>query len=436
MSKKITAPKEFSYVQTSDGIDEFRLDSNGLRVLFFEDHAAPVVNVMVTYHVGSRNEAVGFTGATHLLEHLMFKGSKNFNKKNKKQIWNLLEARGARMNATTWFDRTNYYETIPSEFLEDALAIEADRMREAYIREEDRASEMTVVRNEFEWGENSPFEALDKNIWATAYQAHPYHHSTIGWRSDIENVSIKRLKEFYDTFYWPNNATLTLIGDFDKEATFSLITKYFGKHSRSKHDIPVMYTTEPKQEGERRVTVSRTGQTRIIGIAHKTPEGSHSDIHALQVLSSILGRGRTSRLYKLLIDTGKATNIMPWAMPLHDNGLFMLYLTLTPNTKHEDVEAIVIRQYEDIKKKGVTAAEVAKAQTQVVADMALARDGYYNIASALNESLALGDWTFYTTFKEKILKVTPQDVARVACTYLDQSQSTVGYFIPKKSSTK
>ncbi len=433
MPKKSNAPQGFTFVQSSDGIDEFRLDANGLRVLMFDDHAAPVLNVMVTYHVGSRNEASGYTGSTHLLEHLMFKGSKNFNKKNKKQIWNLLEARGARINATTWFDRTNYYETIPSEYMEDAIAIEADRMRNAYIREEDRASEMTVVRNEFEWGENSPFEALDKNIWATAYQAHPYHHSTIGWRSDIENVPIKRLKEFYDTFYWPNNATLSLIGDFDRQTAFALIAHHFGKHSKSPRDIPPMYTTEPKQEGERRIVVSRAGQTHIIGIAHKTPEGKHADTHALQVLASILGRGRTSRLYRLLIDTGKATNIMPWALPIHDNGLFMVYATLSPRAKHEDVEKIIIRQYEDIKKRGVTLAEVAKAQTQVVADTALARDGYYNIASALNESLALGDWTFYTTFKEKILAVTATDVARVAKIYLDNSQSTIGYFIPKRT---
>ncbi|TSC62441.1 MAG: putative protease [Parcubacteria group bacterium Gr01-1014_48] len=432
MLKKQVAGEGFSYIQSSDGIDEFRLDSNGLRVLFYEDHAAPVVNVMVTYHVGSRNEAAGYTGATHLLEHLMFKGSKNFNKKNKKQIWNLLEARGARMNASTWFDRTNYYEVLPSEYLEDALAIEADRMRYAFIREEDRASEMTVVRNEFEWGENSPFEALDKNIWATAYQAHPYHHSTIGWRSDIENVSIKRLKEFYDTFYWPNNATLTVIGDFEPRATFELIAKHFGKHKKSPVEIPIMYTTEPKQEGQRRVVVSRNGTTRMIGIAHKTPEGKHRDTYALQILASVLGRGRTSRLYRLLIDTGRAANITPWAMPLHDNGLFMIFATLTPKATHEDVENMVIRQYKEIKNKGVTEAELVKAQTQVVADVALARDGYYNISSALNESIAMGDWTFYTTFKEKILGVTLADVLRVANAYLREDQSTVGYFIPQK----
>ena len=203
----------FKFIKTSEGIDEFILSKNGLTVLLLEDHAAPVATVMVTYHVGSRNEAIGYTGSTHLLEHLMFKGSKNYNKEKGTAIWTELQSIGAQINATTLNDRTNYFEVVPSEHLEKAIAIEADRMRNAFLRDKDRQPEMTVVRNEFERGENSPFDVLDKNIWATAYQAHPYHHSTIGWRSDIENISTARLKEFYNTYYWPNNATVTIIGD-------------------------------------------------------------------------------------------------------------------------------------------------------------------------------------------------------------------------------
>ena len=232
----------FEFIKTSEGIDEFILSKNGLTVLLLEDHAAPVTTVMVTYHVGSRNEAIGYTGSTHLLEHLMFKGSKNYNKENGKAIWTELQSIGAQINATTWNDRTNYFEVVPSEYLEKAIAIEADRMRNAFLRDEDRQPEMTVVRNEFERGENSPFDVLDKNIWATAYQAHPYHHSTIGWRSDIENVSTERLKEFYNTYYWPNNATVTIIGDIEKGSALKHINKYFGQHTKSEHDIPEMYT--------------------------------------------------------------------------------------------------------------------------------------------------------------------------------------------------
>ena len=203
----------FKFIKTSGGIEEYRLESNNLRILTLEEHSAPVATFMVTYHVGSRNEAIGYTGATHLLEHLMFKGSKKFNKEKNTAIWSELQNVGAQINATTWNDRTNYFEVVPSEHLERAIAIEADRMRNAFLKDEDRQPEMTVVRNEFERGENSPFDVLDKNIWATAYQAHPYHHSTIGWRSDIENVSTKRLQELYNMYYWPNTATATIIGD-------------------------------------------------------------------------------------------------------------------------------------------------------------------------------------------------------------------------------
>lgn len=428
----MNAEEGFTYVQTQGGIHEYTLVSNGLRVLLMEDHTAPVVNVMVTYHVGSRNEAVGYTGATHLLEHLMFKGSKNFNKKNKKQIWNMLEARGARLNATTWLDRTNYYETTPSEYLEDAIAIEADRMRHAFIEETDRQTEMTVVRNEFEWGENDPFQVLDRNIWATAYQAHPYHHSTIGWRSDIEHVSIARLKEFYDTFYWPNNATLSLIGDFDRTEVCAQIKAHFGKHKKSPHDIPPMYTVEPKQEGERRFVISRAGQVSIVCVAHKMPAGKHPDIYALQILASILSYGKSSRFYAAFIDTGLASGVTPWSMPFHDNGLFMTSVTLSSKTTHVDAERRIRAQYEKIKRDGVSAAEVAKAQAHVAADAALSRDGCFNIASVLNEAIALGDWTFYVHFSKNIAAVQPEDVRRVAQIYLRDDQSTTGYFIPKR----
>ncbi len=177
---------------------------------------------MVTYRVGSRNEVTGTTGATHILEHLMFKGTEKFNKQNGGHIDSQLGNIGARLNATTWMDRTNYYESIPSDYLELAINIESDRMRNLRLRKEDKESEMTVVRNEFERGENSPFSALNTEVWATAFQAHPYHHNTIGWRSDIENVPMEKLRAFYDTFYWPNNATVTVIGDFTTETALKL----------------------------------------------------------------------------------------------------------------------------------------------------------------------------------------------------------------------
>jgi zinc protease len=424
--------KSFDYIKSAGGIEEYRLKTNGLSILFMEDHKVPLVNVMVTYKVGSRNEATGHTGATHLLEHLMFKGSKNFNKKNNRHIWSLLEARGAKVNATTWYDRTNYYELLPKEHLEDALAIEADRMRNAYIRERDRASEMTVVRNEYEWGENNPLEVLDKSIWATAFQAHPYHHPTIGWQSDIENVPITQLKKFYNTFYWPNNAVLSLIGDFDKSCVLRLIEKYFGKLPASPCGIPSVYTKEAPQEGERRVVVTRAGQSRIVGIAHKIPEALNPDFHALFMLSIVLCGGKSSRLYGKLVDMGLAISVESLCFPLHDPGLFIVYAELTSRTSHQKIEKIIKDEYRQIQGCGINGNEFERAKSQIISSEAMSRDGYYTRASSLNEAIALGDWTFYVNFLDKIRSVRIEDIKRVAKRYLVEEQSTVGWFVPKK----
>ena len=421
----------FEYVKESGGIKEYKMTSNNLRVLLKKDKSAPVATFMVTYEVGSRNEAIGYTGSTHLLEHLMFKGSRKFNTTKGNSVFQTLQSLGARMNATTWLDRTNYFAVLPSEHLESLIEIEADRMRNAWIKEEDRQSEMTVVRNEFERGQNSPSGVLDEHIWATAYHAHPYHHSTIGWKEDIENVSIERLKEFYDTFYWPNNATAIAIGDFEEKDALAMIKKHFGKIRKSTKPIPEVYTAEPEQEGIRTVTLKRAGQQGIVGVAHKTPSATNKDAAAFMVLSSILSSGKNSRFYKNITDKGLTTSIYIWDSLFKDPGLFTVYANLSPDVKHKTVESLIIQEYEKIKTDGVTEAEVKKAQAQLVAAMKFSQDGSYAIASGLNEAIASGDWTLYTTYSEKIKNVTKEDVQRVVVEYFKEDLSTVGYFIPK-----
>ena len=421
----------FEYVKESGGIKEYKMTSNNLRVLLKKDKSAPVATFMVTYEVGSRNEAIGYTGSTHLLEHLMFKGSRKFNTTKGNSVFQTLQSLGARMNATTWLDRTNYFAVLPSEHLESLIEIEADRMRNAWIKEEDRQSEMTVVRNEFERGQNSPSGVLDEHIWATAYHAHPYHHSTIGWKEDIENVSIERLKEFYDTFYWPNNATAIAIGDFEEKDALAMIKKHFGKIRKSTKPIPEVYTAEPEQEGIRTVTLKRAGQQGIVGVAHKTPSATNKDAAAFMVLSSILSSGKNSRFYKNITDKGLTTSIYIWDSLFKDPGLFTVYANLSPDVKHKTVESLIIQEYEKIKTDGVTEAEVKKAQAQLVAAMKFSQDGSYAIASGLNEAIASGDWTLYTTYSEKIKNVTKEDVQRVVVEYFKEDLSTIGYFIPK-----
>ena len=424
-------PESFKHIKSSGGIEEYQLKSNGLKVLMLQDSSTPVATFMVTYHVGSRNEAIGYTGSTHLLEHLMFKGSRNYNKEKGTAIWDELQNIGAQINATTWNDRTNYFEVVPSQYLEKAISIEADRMRYSFLRDEDRQPEMTVVRNEYERGENSPFDVLDKNIWATAYQAHPYHHSTIGWRSDIENVSTERLKDFYNIYYWPNNATATVIGDFNVDSTLSLIEKYFGEHSKSEHEIPKVYTEEPQQEGPRRIVVKRTGQAGITAVAHKTPYGLHNDTHAIHLLGKILCDGKSSRLYQKIVDQGLATSLFMYDFPFKDNGLFITYAFLTPEVSNQKVEEIILDEYNDIINNGVDQEELNRAIAKTRATVAFSRDGSYAVASALNEAIAIGDWEFYTNFLDNIEAVSTEKIQLAAKQYLVEDQSTVGWFIPK-----
>ncbi len=420
----------FSFVKTVGAITEYKLDSNGLAVLLLPEHSAPVVTFMVTYRVGSRNEVTGTTGATHLLEHLMFKGSDAFNDKKGNSVKQFLERVGGNYNATTYLDRTNYYAEIGNEHLEGYMAIEADRMRNLWLREDDRRPEMTVVRNEFEIGENDPEQALDKEMNAAAFQAHPYHHSTIGWRSDIEKVSIEKLREFYDTFYWPDNATVTIIGDFDPAAGLALVKKHYGKYPRAPKPIPQVYTEEPAQSGPRRVTVRRAGELGVVGIAYKTPAARHPDIPALNVLSSILSSGKTSRFYRALTDKNLTLNVSANTGYFHDPSLLNVYANLAPGATHEQVEKLLLEEIDRVKSAGVTDAEVATALGKIKAATAYKRDGYFSIAGNLNEDIAAGDWTLYYTLDAAMAKVTAADVKRVAQQYLDINQSVTGWFIP------
>ena len=428
MKRKTSRISGISFVKELGGIKEYRLEKNGLRILLASDSAQPVTGCMVTYHVGSRDEATGYTGATHLLEHLMFKGSTHFNKENKRTVWDLLKTKGALVNATTWHDRTNYYEVVPKEYLVDAIALEADRMRKAFIHEEHRQSEMTVVRNEFERGENKPAEAVDKLVWALAFQAHPYHHSTIGWRSDIEKVPIERLKRFYDDFYWPDNATVTIAGGFNTIAALKLIKNHFGKHSKNPNPYPAMYTEEPPQEGERRGIVKRTG-VDLICVAHKIPNAHHPDAPALAILSLILAYGKTSRLYRALVDSAKATSASVYGYENKDPSLFQVFVTLANGQKHAVIECIVKKVYEEVKKKGVTIQELAAAKRSARVGYASRRDGIYHLLASLNEEISTGNWTRFITHPQALQKVTVEDVRRVARTYLIEDHSTVGWFV-------
>jgi zinc protease len=420
----------FKFVRTVGAISEYTLESNGLTVLLMPEHSAPVVTFMVTYRVGSRNEVTGTTGATHLLEHLMFKGSPMYNDTKGNSVKQYLETVGGMYNADTWLDRTAYFAEVEPRALEGYVAIEADRMRNLWLHESDRQREMTVVRNEYERGENDPRGALDKEIFAAAFVAHPYHHSTIGWKSDIENVPIEKLRAFYDTFYWPNNATVTAIGDFEPAAVLGLVKKYYGVFPRSPQPIPQLYTVEPEQQGARRVTLNRAGEIGVVGIAYKSVSGRDADYAALDVLGTILGSGKTSRFYKALTDKNLALDVSADAGFFHDPSLFQVYAYVAPGVAHADVERTLIEEIERVKKDGVTDQELATALAKHEASTAYGRDGSFAIAATLIETIAAGDWTLYYTLDDATRKVTAADVQRVANKYLDTNRSTTGWFVP------
>ncbi|HEV3471236.1 MAG TPA: pitrilysin family protein [Pyrinomonadaceae bacterium] len=448
--QKEQTPDGVEFVAEEEGVREYRLRANGLKLLLVENRVAPVVTFLVLYRVGSRNEAVGHTGATHLLEHMLFKGTPTFNKERRTQIAATLQRVGADFNATTWYDRTNYFETLPSDALELAAHLEADRMRNSFIADSDRQSEMTVVRNELERGQNEPMLVLDEAVYATAFREHPYHHPTIGWRADVENVPTARLKEFYDTFYHPNNATVIVAGDFDRPGALALVEKYFGAAPPSPAPIPEVYTDEPPQQGERRLRIRRAGELPLVQVAYRTPAAlgqttvlsnaelaaraknppAGNDIFPLVVLSHALSNGVTSRLYQALVERELAVSVDARVDQFRDPGLFNVYVAARPGVEPERVEEVIHREAERAAREA-TDDEVSKAKRQIAAAVAYERDGTHNVAAQMSEAESVADWRFYQSYARSVARVTAGDVRRVAARYLNEDNRTVGYFIPK-----
>ena len=317
----VTLPAGVQRVTSVEGITEYTL-ANGLRVLLFPDQSKSTITVNATYLVGSKQESYGETGMAHLLEHLLFKGSTKH-----PNIPKELQDHGSRPNGSTSYERTNYFETFSATDanLEWALDLESDRMVNAFVSRKDLDSEMTVVRNEFEAGENSPLGVLRQRVLSTAYLWHNYGKSVIGSRADIENVPIDRLQAFYKTHYQPDNAVLVVAGKIDEARTLGLVTKYFSPIPRPQRSLPTLYTNEPTQDGERSVTLRRVGDVQNVVVGYHVPPGSHADFPALQLASQILADNSPSgRLYKALVETKKASNVGGQSLQLRDAGMWLL----------------------------------------------------------------------------------------------------------------
>lgn len=414
---------------TVEGITEYHL-TNGLRVLLFPDDSKPTVTVNVTYLVGSRHEGLGEKGMAHLLEHMLFKGTPDH-----PNVWGLLQDHGAEFNGSTSNDRTNYYETLPAsdENLKFALELEADRMVNSKVAAEDLKTEMTVVRNEFEMGENNPRMVLSERLLAAAYLWHNYRDSTIGNKSDIERVPIDKLRAFYHKFYRVDNAVLIVAGKFVPESTLKLIHKYFGSIAKPAEPIPSTYTIEPPQDGERHVTLRRVGDVAAIGAVYHIPAGRHVDVAALDVLAEILSREPTGRLYQALVTPGLAVNVgasvSSWAEP----AVIEISAEVRSDQNPETVLKTMLETTEGIADAKITDEEVSRARQTLLKQIDLMLRDSGHVGVVLSEFAAMGDWRLLFVTRDRYQAVTKDDVIRVARTYLVSTNRTSGIFHPTKA---
>jgi len=429
---------DWTPTRTAHGLYEFK-HKTGLTLLLHPKDGLEVTTANITYHVGSRNEGLGVRGATHYLEHGMFKGSKNFNKEKGNGMW-ALESMGAYMNATTYTDRTNYFSVIDSEKLDEVIMREADRMKEPLLDAKELKNEMTVVRNEFERGENNDFEVLQKRIMAMAFMAHPYHHSTIGWKSEIENVSRDALKTFHDTFYKPSNATYTFCGNFDCKTIMDKVNQEFSDRYDENYDrsIPEMYTTEPAQMGQRRTVITRPTNCALMCVSFKAPNGLHKDAIVLEVIANIISKGPQSMSEKYKRDATCPVHdiIVDWER-MRDPYLFSIWGTTNFPSKDalETAEKVIKEITHTIGSKNLI-EDIKRAKIYITNKWNNEMMGTRKMAAAINEAIARGD-AFDVFNRFNVLeKVNQCDILKVAKDIFNYDRSTVGWLLPGEAPTE
>ena len=409
-----------------EGVTEYRL-ANGLRILTVPDPAASTVGVHITYFVGSRHESYGEKGMAHLLEHLLFKGTPRLG-----DIKAELSKRGARFNGTTSNDRTNYFETLSAttDNLDWALGMEADRMIHSHVRKSDLDSEMTVVRNEFEMGENNPSGVLSQRMTRLAFAAHNYGYPTIGLRSDIEMVPIARLQAFYRTWYQPDNALLTIGGKFDEAQALALVIKHFGAIPRPARTLPALYTSEPTQDGERAVTLRRAGDVQIVAAMYRIPAASDAGYPAVDVLAQVFGTAATGRLHRALVQKGLASSAWGYERMLRDPGYASFGAIVPKDGALDPARDALLAALEGAGREPITDAEVDRSRTALLNDIEKAQLDSATLWSLLPEYAAMGDWRLFYLYRDRMRKVTTAEVQRAADTYLKPANRVLGTFVP------
>jgi zinc protease len=418
-------------VTSVEGITEYAFP-NGLHALLFPDNSKPKFTVNIVYRVGSRNEGYGETGMAHLLEHMVFKTTKSG-----RELFKELTDRtgGGNFNGTTSYDQTMYFETVNAgdENLRWALGLESERMVNMTMEQKDLDTEMTVVRNEMESGENNPLNILQERTMAAAYNFHNYGKTVIGARSDVERVPIVNLAAFYQKYYQPDNAVLIIAGQFEESKALAMIASTVGALPKPQRKLPVPYTVEPTQEGERAVTLRRVGDIQAIMAVYHIPSGMHNDFPALQVLSQVLGAAQTGRLYKALVDNKKAVGASFSAGDMHDPGIAQAFVRLKPDQSVDEARDVLIKNVEGLVKEPPTEEEVERAKARILKNVELLLTNSQSVALSLGANAGTGDWRLIFLDRDEVKKVTPADVQRVAGAYLKASNRTLGEFIPDKN---
>ncbi|MDL2337449.1 MAG: pitrilysin family protein [Pseudomonadota bacterium] len=417
-----------SRVQSVEGIDEYRL-TNGLQVLLIPDDSKPTTTVNLTYHVGSRHENYGETGMAHLLEHLLFKGSPKH-----PNVWPEFTKRGLAANGSTWFDRTNYTASFSAndDNLRWYLGWEADAMTHSFIARKDLDTEMTVVRNEMEMGENNPDRILFSKTLAAMYQWHNYGKDTIGARSDVENVDIPRLQAFYRLYYQPDNATLIVSGKFPRDQVLTWITQAFGSIKKPTRVLPTLYTLDPVQDGEHSITLRRSGGVPVIYAAYHVPPGSHPDYAAVELLGLVMGEAPAGRLHKRLTEKGLASTTYAFAQGLAEPGFALFGAQLGPGQDVDAARNELLATIESVAREPITTEELERARTKWLKGWDQAFTNPETIGISLSESVALGDWRLFFLTRDRVHDVTLADVQRVAEQRLLVSNRTLGVYLPSE----
>jgi zinc protease len=419
-------PPGVQSVTSVEGIDEYRLP-NGLQLLLVPDDSKPTTTVNITYRVGSRHENYGETGMAHLLEHMLFKGTPTHEK-----VWDAFQKRGLAANGSTSHDRTNYHARFSAsdDNLQWYLGWLADAMVNSYVARKDLDTEMTVVRNEMESGENSPSRILLQRTMALMFDWHHYGNSIIGARADIENVDIPRLQAFYRAYYQPDNATLIVSGKFDSARVLAWVTDAFGKIPKPTRKLPVLYTLDPAQDGPRSVTLRRSGGAPMSYVGYHMPAGATKDFTAAELLAIVLGDTPTGRLHKRLTQKQLAAATEAFAWSLADPSALFTTVQLAPGQDVDKAQAELLSTAESVRAEPITADELARAKLKWMTNWEQSFSNPETVGIVLSESVALGDWRLFFLKRDWVQAQTLADLQRVAEQYLVADNRTLATYLP------